>query len=127
MTYWILLVIALSLSIVSLKWRNILFSLGGTLGWVALWAYHQAYPPLNIAVGSFVHEVLYYAYIIFAIAVMLVWIGNVRRGYTGYPMTRNEEARMEERNRTPARGLMDLSPEEYRTYIRGRMTMRRRR
>lgn len=126
MTYWILLVAAIALSIISLRWRNILFSLGGTLGWLALWAYHQTNPPAGIAVGSFVHEILYYTYIIFAVAVMLVWIGNMRRGYTGYPITKSEELKMEERNRRPARGLMDLDNNEYRAFIRARMRKRRR-
>ncbi len=127
MTYWIILVMALALSLISLRYRNILFALGGTLGWIALWAYHQSNPPAGVSVGSFVHEVMYYAFIVMAIAVMFVYFKNRDRGYTGYPTTKSEEVELDQRriSRRPARGLMDLSPTEYRAVIRSKMRHKR--
>ncbi len=125
MTFWIILVFAIVLSVMSLRWRNLLFSFGGALGWIALWAYNNNYPPVNVAQGSFVHEILVYGSIIMAIGVMIMYFNNRQRGYTGYTMTKKEESEAEGR-RTPKRGLMDLNNTEYRQVIRARMQGRRR-
>jgi hypothetical protein len=124
MTFWIILVFAIALSIISLRYRNLFFSLGGTLGWLGLWAYNNINPPTGVTRGSFVHEVLMYGSIIMAIGVMIMYLRNRQRGYTGYVMTKKEETEAEGQ-RIPRRGLMDLSPEEYQRYIRNRMRRRR--
>lgn len=121
------MVFALVLSIMSLRWRNLFFSFGGALGWLALWAYNNNYPPTNVTQGSFVHEVLMYGSIIMAIGVMVMYFQNRQRGYTGYAMTKNEELQLGERNKKPARGLMELNSTEYRAYIKARMRQQRRR
>ena len=128
MTFWILLVIAGGLTYISMRWRNLFYTLGAVLGWLSLWVYNQNYPPTNIVVGSFIHEVMYYAFIVMAIGVFLVYLGNRRRGYTGFPMTKHEESEIEERStrNRPTRGLMDLPPDQYKAYIRSRIRRRRR-
>lgn len=126
-TYSILVVVAVALSLISLKYPNLLFGLGGILGWIALWAYHQNNPPAGIIVGSFIHEALMYAYLVMAIAVFFMWVRNRQQGRTGYTMTRGEETELDERRarRRPAKGLLDLSPTEYRRYVRGTLRNRR--
>ena len=128
MTFWILLVIALVLTYVSMRWRNLFYTFGAVLGWLALWVYNQTYPPTNIVVGSFIHEVMYYAFIVMAIGVFLVYLGNRSRGYTGYPMTKGEEAELDTKRMSsrPARGLLDLSEAEYKRYVHGVVRRRRR-
>ncbi len=123
MTFWIILVFALVLSIISLKYRNLFFSFAGALGWFGLWAYNNSYPPTNVVRGSFVHEVLMYGSLVMAIGVMFTYFRNRQRGYTGYDVTAKEKNEIESR-RTP-RGLMDLSPSEYQQHIRARMHRRR--
>jgi hypothetical protein len=122
-TYSILLVVALALSLVSLKYRNILFALGGILGWIGLWAYHKDNPPAGIIEGTFIHEVLMYAYIAMAIATFIMWLRNRNRGYTGYPLSRGEQDEQERRiiSNRPTRGLMDLSTSEYRSVMRAKI------
>ncbi len=124
MTFWILLAIAGFLTLMSLRYRNILMSLGASLGWIALWMYNLNYPPTNIVIGSTLHEVLVYTFIIMAIAVMLMYFWNRNRGFTGYPTTKREEAALEAQSRRP-RGIMDLSSEQYKTYIHSRIRRRR--
>lgn len=124
MTFWIILVIAGFLTLLSFRYRNILISLGGSLGWFALWMYNFDYPPANITIGSTLHEVLIYVFIIMAVATMLMYFRNRARGYTGYTPTKSEEAESEAR-RSPARGLMDLTPTEYQRLVRTRLRRRR--
>lgn len=128
MTFWILLAIAGGLSLISLRYRNMLFTLGATLGWFALLAHHLNTPPFGVTQGSFVHEALLCVFAIMGIAVMMMWARNRERGYTGYNMTKREEAEQEARyaSKLPARGMMDLSTTEYRQLIHARMRQRRR-
>jgi hypothetical protein len=124
MTFWIILVMALLLSLISFKYRSLLFSLAGSILWVALWAYNNNYPPTNIAQGSFVHEILMYGSIIMAIGVMFMYFMNRKRGYTGY--TQTDEEKQTALDSRPRRGIMDLDTSEYRTYMRAKMRGRRR-
>ena len=78
MTYWVLLAIAGFLTLLSLRHHNILFSLSGMLGWIGVWAYNLNYPPTNITVGTFMHDVLTYTYIMMAIAVMYIFFRGRR-------------------------------------------------
>lgn len=127
-TYSIILVAAIALSLISLRYRNLLFTLGGVLGWIALWRFHQTNPPTSIVAGSFVHEVLMYGYIVMAIAVFVMWVRNRERGYTGYTQTKREQAQLEARyaSKQPRRGIMEMSATEYRAYLRNRLRKRRR-
>lgn len=123
MTFWIILVFALVLSIISLKYRNLFFSFAGALGWFGLWAYNNSNPPINVTRGSFVHEVLMYGSLIMAIGVMFMYYRNRQRGYTGYETTKKEETEIA--SRRPARGLMDISTAEYKQLIHSKMHRRR--
>ena len=76
MTFWILLVLAGFLTILSMRYYNILFSFGGMLGWIAVWVYNLNSPPTGITVGTFLHDVLTYTFIIMAIAVMYIYFRN---------------------------------------------------
>ncbi len=125
MTFWEILVFALVLSIISLRYRNLFFSFGGALGFFALWAYNNGHPPTGVTQGSFIHLAIMFGSLIMAIGVMFMYFRNRQRGYTGYTMTKKEENEAEARSRTP-RGLMDLDNAEYRAYIKARMTNRRR-
>jgi len=127
-TYSILIVIAVVLSLVSLRYPNILFALGGSLAWISLWVFHQSNPPALIVVGSFIHEMLMYVYIIMAVGTFFMWVRNRARGRTGYTMTRGEETELDMRRMSsrPTKGLIDLSPTEYKTYVRSTIRKRRR-
>lgn len=127
-TYSIVLVIALALSVISLRWHNILFSLGGAVAWLALWRYHQTNPPAGIIVGDTTHEWIMYIYIILAIAVMFTWFAQRRREYTGYPRTGTEERDYQSTVKTPkprTGGYMDMSEGEYRATIRNKLRRRK--
>lgn len=129
MTFWILLTLAVVLSYISLKWRNILFSLGAMLGWISLWRYNLDYPPTNIVVGDITHTWLTYLFLIMAIAVMLIWFFNRQRSYTGYPKTAQEERDYQEELKKPRQSSSyeEETNEEYRTRVRKAVRGRRRR
>ncbi len=126
MTFWILLAIAGFLTLLSLKHYNIIFSFAGTLGWMAVWGYNLDHPPSNVVVGTFVYDLLYYTFIIVAIAVMLIYFrnrsrqtsgsggGNVERGETSVRAIREG-------------GAMSESAEEYRMRVRRALHPNRRR
>lgn len=121
MTFWILLVLALVMTVISLRWRNILFSLAGTLGWLALWMYNLNSPPSGITIGTPNHEILIYAFIIMAIAVMMLYFINGKRGYTGYPKSAKEQAEYDREVKSSGRtpnGMTEMTNEEYRARVR---------
>ena len=124
MTFWILLVIALTLSLLSLRWRNILFSLGAAIGWLVLWRYNLNYPPTNITQGDITHDWMNYVFIIMAIAVMLIWFRNRNRGYTGYSRTAIEERDYQREVRSP---VSQSSEGDYRQTVNKALHHRRRR
>lgn len=76
MTYWIVLAIAGYLSWLSLRRYNIAFAIAGTLSWFAVWGYHTTNPPTNIVAGTFVYDILYYAYIVMGIAIMFIYLSG---------------------------------------------------
>lgn len=126
MTFWIILAIAGFLTAISLRYRNLLFSLAGSLGWLALWMYNFSYPPTNITVGSTLHEFLVYTFILMAIGTMLVYFWNRSRGYTGYPPSVKDNADAVVRGGMANRGIMGMNYYEYRTYLRNRLRRRAR-
>lgn len=129
MTFWILLVIAVVLSYISLKWQNILFSLGAAIGWFALWRYNLDHPPTNIVAGDITHEWLTYLFLIMAIAVMLMWFRNRGRGYTGYPRTASEERTYQSIIKEPkqASSYREETADEYKLRVWRALHPRRRR
>jgi len=76
MTYWILLAIAGFLTFLSIKRYHFAFAVVGTLSWFAVWGYHINYPPTNIVAGTFVYDLLYYAYIIMAFTPILLYVAG---------------------------------------------------
>ena len=129
MTYCILLAIAIILTIVSLRWRNILFTLGGTIGWLTLWVYNFDNPPTNITQGSTAHEFLIYTFIVMAIATLLMYFRNRNRGYSGYPRTPEEQAEYDRTVKAPPapQPYMEMGEEEYRNRVRKALRPNRRR
>lgn len=128
MTFWILLVIAGFFTLLSLRYRNLLFSFSGMLGWIAVWVYHQNYPPTNIVQGTFLYELLLYAFIVMAMAVMFLYFWNRSRGFTGYPRTAKEQASYDNELRTAGdsdKGLLELGENEYRVKVRRSLRSRR--
>ena len=128
MTFWIILVIAGFLTLLSLRYRNLLFSFSGMLGWIGLWAYHQNHPPANVVQGTFLYELLLYIFIIMGLAVMFLYFWNRSRGYTGYPRTAKEQAAYDNEVRTfgdSEKGLMELNETEYRVRVRRSLRSRR--
>lgn len=116
MTFWILLAIAAFLTFLSLKHYNLLFSLGGSLGWLTLWMYNLNYPPTNITIGSTLHEFLIYTFIIMAIATILIYFRSGRR-------VAQERGGVEDGDSSGGRpyggrGLMNLTEDEYRSKVR---------
>jgi predicted permease len=106
MTFWILLAIAGFLTYLSLRYRNFWLSASGALGWFAVWWYNTQYPPTNIAVNSFGHQVLYYLFILLAIGTFFNWIRNRNRIPTN-ERTAREQAEYEMEYREAKQGEVD--------------------
>lgn len=123
MTFWILLVIAGFLTILSIRRYNIIFSFSGALGWMALWGYNLNNPPANITVGTFVYDLLYYTFIIMAIAVIYIYFaGRSKRESTASLSVENGKIVAQstsEETREPT--------EEYRQRVRRALRQNRRR
>lgn len=92
------------------------------LGWIGLWAYNLNSPPSGITQGSFVHEVLTYSFILMAIAIMILYLRNMKNG----SWDNGGKDKSSSSTGKPTRGLMDLSSEEYRTYVRSKVRGNRR-
>ena len=92
MTFWILLAIAGFITFLSLRYFNFWLSACGALAWIGIWWYNTQYPPTNIAVNSFGHQVLYYLFILLAIGTFFNWIRNRNRLPSGYNQTPEEKA-----------------------------------
>ncbi len=124
MTYLVLAVIAIALTIISLRWRNVAITLASTLSWFALWAYNLTSPPSGITIGSLIHDVLNYTFLVATIGVMVSYLLNKSRGYTGYPMTAQEQAdyNRELKVEPEEPSIMAMSPEQYKSYINRRRT-----
>jgi hypothetical protein len=128
MTFWILLALATVLSFMCLHYINILLSLGASIGWISLMAYNLAHPPANITQGSAIHQWMTMGFMAIALAMMLMWVGNRRRGYTGYPITKREQVDLESRyeRSQPQKGRMEMSEAEYRADVHKRLHQHRR-
>jgi len=129
MTFWIILTLALGVSFLSLRSKNMLLALGASIMWLALMAYNLSFPPTNITQGDTIHEWLTMGYFVLAVAVLTVWFRN--RGKTesqtrvsmgdGEILARGSK----QTGVTPNQSLMNMSAEEYRTFIRARTRRRR--
>ena len=124
MTFFGILLIALVMSIVSLRWYNLLFSFVAMLMWIALWAYNLNNPIGGITKGSFVHEILSYGFIIMAIVIMLVYFRGRGKDSKNIVLGNNNNETSEESTEKPSTGIMGMSPDEYRAYMRGKLRSR---
>lgn len=118
-TLIVLFVVAGFFTIISLKYYNLIFSFVGMICWIGLWAYVKDNPPTGVLQGSFVHEIMMYAFIIIGVTVMLLYF---RTRIKNIPNARNgidsEVIQPEGKPALERRGLMDISTEEYRARVR---------
>lgn len=130
MTFWILLVLAGWVSFLSLRHRNLLLSLGAAIMWLALMAYNLTNPPTNITQGSTIHEWMTMAFIIVAIAVVYMFFYTRGRTESTTRISAGEGEVLARSSKqegvTATKSLMDMSPDEYKAYIRTRVRRRRR-
>jgi large-conductance mechanosensitive channel len=121
MTFWILLVIAIVISLVSFKWFNVLISVCAAIAWLVLMAYNLTNPPTGITAGTFIHEGLTLIFIGMAIAILLIGVRN-RNSLSENNFNRTQEENEENnRERVQSRSIMDYSNAEYKAYLRGRV------
>ena len=125
-TYSILVIIAIALTVISLRWYSLLFSFVAMLGWIALWAFNISSPPAGITEGSFIHEVLYFTYIVMGIGTMLLYFRSRGKAGGSFNTTSPDEGvRATDNNTVQSRGVMDLSESEYRAYIKAKSKRRK--
>ena len=113
---------AVLLTIISFKWRNVAILLSAVLAWGALFFYNLSTPMTNITVGSLQHDFVTYSILLALAGTITAYIYNRRRGYTGYERTAQEEREYQNELRRPEseENIMEMSPEQYRAYIRRR-------
>lgn len=115
MAFWILLAIAGFLTSLSIRRYNLIFSFAGALAWMAVWGYNLNYPPANIVVGSFVYDLLYYIFIIMAIAVIFIYfVGKGKRESS----LRVEDGKIVASTMTETQSEAGETPEQYRQRVR---------
>jgi hypothetical protein len=121
-----LLIFALAATVISLRYYNLLLSMVGMLAWLILWGYNLNNPLSGIVQGSFVHELMTYAFMIMAIVTMLVFFRT--RGKNATTSSNGIDAVYQDNSRPVplSKGMMDKSLDEYRQYIRTRSGNKRR-
>ena len=107
MTFWILLAIAGFLTFLSVRYFNFWLSACGALSWISVWWYNTQFPPTNIAVNSFGHQILYYVFILLAIGTFFNWVRNRDRLPSGYTRTAKEQAEYESDYKSASNGEVD--------------------
>ncbi len=126
MTWWILLALAGFLTLLSLRHYNLFFSLSGALLWLAIWGYHLNNPPANVAIGSFVFDLLFYVFIMMFIATIYLFFVNRGRMPSGKTRTPVEQAKYE-KEYEEAKRLPSDGEEAYRQRVRRALRSKRRR
>jgi len=114
----ILAAVALATTYFSLKFRNILLNLGAAAAWATLLDFFL----LNTTPGTNWQTMFIWTVACFVIALALLSMFNrngesVVKGFTGVSARENDK----ETKETKPRGMMDLTPEEYRAYVRSRV------
>ena len=134
-TWTILLVFSSVLTVISLRNINILLSLGAMIGWLSLMAYNLENPLVGVAQGSVIHQWLTLGFIAIGIAVMLMFFRNrgkmvsISDGRNIGSGRASGGGEVEVSAPSPSyghRGLMEMSPTEYRATIRRAVRRRRR-
>lgn len=127
-TWTILLIFASILTIISFRNINILLSLGATIGWFSLMAFNLENPLVGVAQGSVIHQWLTMGFIAIGIAVMLMYFRNRGRTAGVYRSIGGGEglAGTNPPSYEP-KGLMEMTPDEYKAKTRKALHPRRRR
>lgn len=130
MTYIGFFLLAIGLTVISLRWINILWSLVASIMWLVLWRYNLTSPPGNIVIGSTTHEWLNYLFVGAAIVTMLMYFWNTRSRRTmqqrGYYTTENGNFVRNETPPPPGEQPWDADLQNYRARVRGALNQRRR-
>ena len=148
MAYFSVLVLAVVFTTFALWRPNLLFAICATAAWFGFLAYHMSNPPSGVVTGSTIDTFIMLAVIGFAIVIPIhtlmvttrrgkdnaMWGGGERssdggfNGNGGGGRTSNFSGQSNHPRRSDdaPRGLMDLSPDEYKAYLRGRVRDRRR-
>ena len=118
LNYIAFFLLALALTVISLKWYNILLSLLAAISWLCLWRYNLTNPPSNVAIGSTTQEWLTYLFIGMAIVTMLIYFGRRNRNATNGEHHGYDSAIPPENEARYNGGMMSESTETYRGRVR---------
>ncbi len=90
MTWFEIVAVAGLLTILSLRYNNVLISLGASIFWLVLMAYNLDNPPGGITQGSAIHEWMTLGFIAMAMAIMFMWVRERNKSVSiKATMTRN--------------------------------------
>ena len=119
MTFWIILAVAFSLTVISLWKYELLFFFGASLGWFALWIYNLQNPPSGVTIGSNLHNFLIFTFIVMAIAVMFSYFkrGKIAGSANGSEVEMSNSSLPNDGKK----GLMEMNGEEYRDYMHNKI------
>lgn len=110
------------LTVLSLRWVNLAYSIAATIAWSALWVYNLSNPLTNVTHGTLLYDLVFYGLLMMAVGTMVAWVINRRRGYTGYPLTASEQRDFNEelKGEREERSLSTMSIDEYKKEIHRR-------
>ncbi len=145
MAYATILALAVVLTTFALWRPNLLFAICATAAWFGFLAYHNANQPSGVVAGSTVDTFIMLAIIGMALVIPIhtlmvtsrkgkdnaMWGGGERSSDGGFGGGRTSNSTGNTRgSRSPddrPRGLLDLSQDEYKAYLKGRVRGGRRR
>lgn len=123
MTWIILMVFALCLSVIALRWMNILLAIVSSAAWFSLLAYNVNYPPANITQGSNIDTFIIWAIAIVAVTIPIITISRMRGRATANISSVDGDELKQKIETIPS--LSSMTTEEYRAYVRRRIRRRR--
>ncbi|KKM81768.1 hypothetical protein LCGC14_1326430 [marine sediment metagenome] len=140
MAYFQIMALAVFMTAFFLWKMNVLLAMVSSAMWFAMLAYHLANRPSNVAQGSpadtFIILALIGAALVMPIIALMYAKYSKEKGgkswFAGTDRNNHENGHAESSGRTSysstekPRGLMDLSPDEYKAYLRSRVRNRRR-
>ena len=128
MTWFEIVAVAALLTILSLRYSNLLMSLGAAMFWLVLWGYNLEHPPAGITQGSALHEWMTMGFVMMAMAIMFMWVRNRGKSTSiSGSITRSkngEEAEVD--MRIQSHNLMELTEDEYKERVRAALHPKRR-
>jgi len=116
-TYIALFILALSLTIISIRWYNLLLSLFASVAWLFLWRYNLSTPLGDVAIGSIEQEWLTYLFIGMAIVIMMLFFWRRSRMSGSRGQTRGFDSAVPPEEEVGQGGRMSESVDEYRARI----------